>query len=504
MRQEPPNIILIVMDTARADHLSCYGYHRNTSPNINKIAERGILFENAFSAAIWSPPSHASIFTGKYPSYHKTLGRNIYLSPHNATLAGVLGANGYSTIGITNCRLLGVGTGFDRGFQRYIEPSKCLPLPKELGEAETLSMALELLTHAPKDLIRTLTFGPDEYSLRTTGIIKAFIESRRESRKPFFLFANFFNCHAPYDPPRPFKGRFCNGFTEPRLYIMELVSEKIFRRTQQRIFDNNVDINKLLYVAAGASEARFRYMAKELEMSEEEWEVIRAWYDGEIAYLDHCIGELLSFLCCEGIFDDTLIIITADHGEDFGEHGLASHHFGLYDSLLHVPLIMSCPFLMPTKKRLPQTVSTVDILPTVLSLCNIDIKCEIQGEPLEPFEKREVHDFVCAECGESVTKLTPFERFNSKLRSVDKGSKCIRNPALKYILHPGGREELYNTVDDPFEENNIVHQHPNTAKSLKRQLERTLDITYFGPKETFHDEKDRAEMMKRLRALGYV
>lgn len=504
MSRISPNIILIVMDTARADHLSSYGYHRNTSPNMDKIAEQGVLFENAFSAAIWSPPSHASIFTGKYPSYHKTLGRNTYLAKVNTTLAEILGANGYSTMGITNCGLLGLGTGFEKGFQKYIEPSRYLTRPKQLDKADTLSMLLELLTHSPRDFVRTLVFGPDQYSSRTTEIIKGFIRGKQANKKPFFLFVNYFNCHAPYDPPRPFKGRFCKEFTEPRLYIMEFILERIFGKTRQRVPDKDLDIKKLKYIAAGASEARFRYMAKELQISEKEWEVIRSWYDGEIAYLDYCIGGLINFLRNEGIFDNTLIIITADHGEDFGEHGLASHHFGLYDSLLHVPLIMSHPSLIPRKKRLQQVVSTIDIFPTVLSLCNISAKDEIQGKRLDPFEKRKIHDFVCAECGESVTKLRPFEMFSSKLRSVDRGSKCIRNAAFKYIFYPGGREELYHTVNDPLEENNIVHDRPDKAKYLKTQIERMLDIAYFGAKEPFRDEKDRNEMMKRLRALGYV
>ncbi len=504
MKHALPNIFLIVMDTVRADHLSSYGHHRRTSPNIDKIAEHGILFENAFSAGIWSPPSHASIFTGKYPSYHKTLGRNIYLARDNTTLAQILGANGYSTMGITNCGLLGRGTGFEKGFQRYVEPSRCLTRPKELDKADTLSMLLELLTHAPKDFVKTLVFGPDQYNSHTNEIIRDFIRSKKANKKPFFLFANYFNCHAPYDPPRPFKERFCNGFTEPKLFIMELLLERIFGKTRQRIPNKNLEIDKLKYIAAGASEARFRYMAKELQISENEWEVIRSWYDGEIAYLDYCIGELTNFLYNEGVFDNTLMILTADHGEDFGEHGLASHHFGLYDSLLHVPLIMSYPSLIPRKKRLPQIVSTIDILPTVLSLCNISVKDEIQGKRLDPFEKRKIHNFVCAECGESVTKLRFWEMFSSKLRSVDRGSKCLRNEHLKYIFHPRGREELYDTVKDPLEENNIVHEHPDEARYLKRQLEKNLDITYFGPRESFRDANDRNEMMKRLKALGYV
>lgn len=518
MKQKFPNIILIVMDTVRADHLSCYGYRRKTTPNIDKIAEQGVVFENAFSSATWSPPSHASIFTGKYPSYHKTLGRNVYLARDNTTLASILETHGYSTIGITNCSLVGLGTGFERGFQTFVEPrAYARALPKELHKkASTLSMLLELFIHDPKKLVKTLVFGPDQHNTLTNEIIKGIVKTKQASKKPFFLFVNYFNCHAPYDPPRPFKERFCSGFTEPRLFIMEFALERILGKSGERILDRDLDIMKLKYIA-GPSEARFSYMASELQISEKEWEVIQSWYDGEIAYLDHCIHELINFVYNEGLDDSTVLIITADHGENFGQHGLAGHHFGLYDSVLHVPLIMSCPSLIPKKKRLTEIVSTIDILPTVMSLCNLSVKDEIQGENLDPFEERKIHDFVCAECGESVTRWAlsfglrgsrvRSERPDSispKVRSMDIGSKCIRNGEFKYILSADAKEELYDMVNDPTEENNILNEHPDKAGYLRRQLEKTLDAAYFGPKEISYDEKERTEIIDRLKALGYI
>jgi len=518
-----PNVILIVMDTVRADHLSCYGYHRKTTPNIDRIAELGVLFENAFTTGTWSPPSHASIFTGKYPSYHKTLGRNVYLSKDNATIAEILKAEGYSTMGVTNCTLLRPGTGFERGFQNFLEPFEYFVLPLWFHrKSYTLSTLLERLFLDPKDFVRALTFGPGKFNAYTNKIIKSLIESDQAGKKPFFLFVNYFNCHAPYDPPKPFKERFCDGFTEPPLYVMEFILEKILGKTGQKIANRDLDMAKLLKIAGSSGLARFSYMAKELQISEREWEVVRSWYDGEIAYLDYCIGELISFLCNEGLFDNTVIIITADHGENFGEHGLAGHHFGLYDSVLHVPLIMCCPSLIPRGKRVPEIVSSVDILPTVLSLCNLSVKDDIQGKRLFPFEERGFHDFICAECEESVARwaLTRHATITgalksvnsklqsldivSKLRPIDVGSKCIRNGEFKYIFSADGREELYDVVNDPTEEKNIINEHPDEARYLRGQLEKTIDITYFGPEEISYDEKERIEIVSRLKALGYI
>ncbi len=339
-RSKKPNIILLVMDAVRADHLSCYGYHRRTSPNIDKIAKRGVLFEKAFSAADWSPPSHVSIFTGKYTSYHKTLGRNVFLGKENLTIADILSSNGYSTIGISGNIIISPEFKFDKGFQKYIT-------------MDTSYRSFKFIKQSPKDFIRTLIYGPDRYTYRINEIIKRFL-SKHDRKNPFFMFINFYNCHAPYDPPRPFKKRFCGSFDEPTLFITEFLSKKIFRNTKEKITDSDSDIQKLNYIAS--DDGQYSFIEKELEVSPEEWEIIKSWYDGEISYLDYRIGELLNFFEDRGFHDNTLLILTSDHGENFGEHGLATHQFCLYDSLLHVPLIMAYPEAIPEGKKISNLV----------------------------------------------------------------------------------------------------------------------------------------------------
>jgi len=147
------------MDAVRAAHLSCYGYHRKTSPNIDKLARQGILFENAFSAAEWSYPSHASIFTGKYPSYHKTLGKNIRLHKENTTIAEILDSNGYQTFGVTSNMLLSPTNGFSKGFQNYVV-------------LDTPYRSFKFVRQSPKDFIRTLIYGLDWYTYRNIEITR--------------------------------------------------------------------------------------------------------------------------------------------------------------------------------------------------------------------------------------------------------------------------------------------------------------------------------------------
>lgn len=490
-KKEVPNVILIVLDAVRSDHLSCYGYHRKTSPNIDKLAKQGILFENAFSAAEWSYPSHASIFTGKYPSFHKTLGKDLLLHKENTTIAEILNLKGYQTVGVTSNLLLSPFNGFDKGFQNYF----VLDAPfRNFG----------LLQQSYKNFVRTLIYGPDWFTYRNIMTIKKFLSNN--DKKPFFLFSNLYSCHAPYDPPRPFKRRFCNSLHEPPLYLMEFLSSKVCGHTGEKLDDNSFDVRKLNRIAC--DDGQYEFMAKELEVTRGEWDVVKSWYDGCISYLDYRIGELINYLGEQGELDNTLLIITSDHGENFGEHGLASHQFCLYDSLLHVPLIMVYPDIIPKGRKISSLVSTVDIFPSILDILNIEgFQNNIQGKSLFPFENRKIHDFICAECGESVTNIPSnsisFRKLRPKLKPYDKGSKCVRTESHKYILSADGREELYDIRVDPAESVNIASKHPDKVKHLRKLLEDTLDISYFGPRDLVKGVKGN-EIVDRLQALGYI
>ena len=486
--ESKPNVILVVMDAVRADHLSCYGYHRQTSPNIDNLAKKGVLFENAFSTAEWSYPSHASIFTGKYPSFHKTLGKDVCLHKENTTIAEILSASGYQTIGLSGNDLLSPINGFSRGFQNYIV----------YDVHYEIRSILKIMKKNPKDFARTLIYGRDGYTFQNIEQIKEFLKKRKKE-KPFFLFTNLYNSHAPYNPPRPFKKHFCHNLYRPKLSIMELVFHMIFRHPGGKI--PNFDIRKLNLIAN--DHGQYSFMAKEFQVSEEEWKVVKSWYDGEILYLDYRIGELVEFLQSEGIFENTLLVITSDHGENFGEHGLASHQFCLYDSLIHVPLIMVYPDIIPRGRRISNMVSHLDIFPTILNLLNIKgYRNDIQGKSLFPFNDRKIHDFICAECGESVRSRLEVS-LRSKLKAYDKGYKCLRTKSYKYIISADQKEELYNVKKDPLEKVNIAEKYPDQTKYFKKQLENTIDISFFGPKE-FPATKDREEILKRLQSLGYI
>jgi len=485
--EHKPNVILIVMDTARADHFSSYGYYRQTTPNLDNIARRGVLFENAFSAAPWTPPSHASIFTGKYPSHHGTTGDNIYFNKENSTLAEILQSMGYKTFGITCCGILSAVNGFNKGFEDFIEMYKMSPL------------TLRSMRQCPIDTLRTLIYGPDEHTYRTIETAKKFLR-RHSGKKPFFMFINFFNCHAPYNPPIPFKQRFCEFYEEPKLFIMQLLMHKIFHKPLGKIRYRNLNMQKLEYIASG--KGAFSYLAKEIQISEEEWEVIKSWYDGEIAYLDYRIGEFVSFLCDEGLFDKTIFILTSDHGESFGEHGLADHPFCLYDNILKVPLIMTYPTSIPEGKRFSELVSTVDIFPTVLDILgNNSTKDKMDGRSLYPFDGCRIHDFICAEYGGRPI----FTGIDVKLkaRGLYSKLKCVRTESHKYILSSNKKEELYDIRSDPQEKINMAINYPRKIEQMKERLEKCIG-TSFSSLERSSAKGFKEKILSRLKALGYI
>jgi len=485
-----PNVVLVVMDAVRADHLSCYGYRRKTSPNIDCLAKKGVLFERAFSTAEWSYPSHASIFTGKYPSHHSTLGKDIFLHKENTTIAEILSWNGYQTIGLSSNELLSPINGFNKGFQKYF----VFDIPPKIRSV------FGSIKQSPKDFARTFIYGGDGYTYRNIEKIKGFLKNCRRE-EPFFLFTNLYNCHAPYNPPRPFKEHFCGSLDRPPFYTMEFIFHMIFGHPGGKIPGFNVQKLNLIASEGG----QYSFMAKEFQMSEKEWEVIKSWYDGEILYLDYRIGELIDFLQDREILENTLLIITSDHGENFGEHGLASHQFCLYDTLIHVPLIMVYPDVIPRGRKISSLVSHIDIFPTILNLLNIKgYRHDIQGKSLFPFKDRKIHDFVCAECGESVTSrlVGTWKKYGHKLKPYDKGSKCLRTEDYKYILSADQNEELYDIQKDPLEKVNIANEHPDKTKCFRKQLENAIDISFFGPREFAKQEREK--ILNKLQALGYI
>ena len=465
MRQYP-NIILIVMDAVRADHLSCYGYSRPTTPFLEALGADGIIFDRAFAAAPWTPPSHASLFTGTYPSQHGVdVDENLHLSGQHPTMAEILSRKGYATLAILPDAHLSEARGFARGFSEFVETFR-MPY-----------VAFDY--HSATSFLRNLVLGRDARAYHSSRLLKSWLHKQvRSEARPFFAFINYKTAHNSYRSPLPFRSRF-----------------KISASTAQ-------DPRKLRYYANGGA---YPYMAGGLDMTERDMQVVQSWYDGAIAYLDHAIRDVAQFLKQLEVYDDTFIIITADHGENFGDHGLGYHLFCLYDSLIRVPLLLSYPRLGKSGKRMNSLVSLTDVLPTILELigCDLGDYPEIQGKSLLPFNGG-VHGHIFAEFGrprymlKRLTARYPEHDFSR----YDKGLRCIRTTELKLIVGSDGSEELYHLPSDPAEISNVIKDYPAEADILRCALQDRLVPSPAAAASLPSREDDRV-ITKNLEDLGY-
>jgi arylsulfatase A-like enzyme len=454
-----PNILLIVMDATRARHLSCYGYHRPTTPNIERFAERAVLYETAISPSGWSLPAHASIFTGLYPSKHGADDQHKYLTPEIPTMAEVLRSRGYHTCAFCYNEYVGSPTGLNRGFEEFnpvmgraLHPMRKVARKIERGIASLLGLR-------------------DTGTLYINGQVKSKLRQLQVDERPFFLFVHYNEPHGPYRPPRRYNS-----------YLPKGVSRR---------------------AAGQVNQDQWKYFVDPTSMTERDFEILRALYDAEITYLDSQIARVFRWLEDMGALDETLIIITADHGDNIGDHQLMGHSYCLYDTLLHVPLIIHYPNGAMAPHRVTHQVQTLDILPTILAMLgdNSSEPCDsLQGYDLLSSDR---HEFTIAEQSRPDLSIL-HQRFpDVDVSRFDRALKMIRTDRYKYIQGSDERYELYDLVQDPEEKNNIIDENPGIANSLNQHL---IDWSNSFKAASLPDEAPEfdEEVKARLRALGYL
>ncbi|MFB0562463.1 MAG: sulfatase-like hydrolase/transferase, partial [Candidatus Lokiarchaeia archaeon] len=385
-RSKGPNIILISIDALRADHLSCYGYHRNTSPYIDQLAREGVLFKNGFSQATWTLPSHASIFLSQYVWRHKIDDKKKRMGNSNVTLAEILRNENYITAAFVGGGYVVPKFGFSQGFDIYFQAQ---PKWKTLGQMGSYQD-------------------------------RVFCWLEKHQRKRFFLFLHTNDVHCPYNPPGDYHDLYTEGYQDH-----QALDKKIARELYKLVLTKE----ELLYL---------------LDL-----------YDGEITYVDDQLGELFEKLEQLGIDDNTIIIITADHGEAFKEHDKLGHWDEPYIEEVHVPLIMRGPGI-PKNRIYENYVQHIDIVPTILEILNIPQRKEMQGRSLLPLMNNcEIEeDFKTYSFGQCY----PQQPCSTSLRTKE----------WTYIMNHNGPHELYDRLNDPKEQNNIIEKRPLIAKKLKK------------------------------------
>lgn len=427
------NVLLIILDTVRAASLSLYGNPRNTSPNLVETARQAVVFRNAFSTAPWTLPSHASMFTGRRPDEFEADWRSP-LGEEPITLAAVLREHGYRTGGFAaNTFYASRESGLARGFVHY----EAYPIWSSDHFLSASSIARVLLGR--HDFRRF--FGIDEEPGRRTAptVIASFLEWQdRDHDQPFFGFINLFDAHAPYLPPAPYDTLF-----GPRL---------IGRDPSMR---------------EGRS-----FTTRELRAE------IDA-YEGAIAYLDHHIGMLMEELDARGVLENTLVVVTSDHGEEFGEHDVFTHGNSLYRHVLHVPLLMRFPDHVPQGRTVERWVSTRDLAATILDLVNVE--SPLPGRSLARFWSDSVG-------GDTLFAMVSHATGRPDAYPVSRGDMfSVMAEPYRYIRSGDGSEEMFDLGKDPFEQVNRIADRSaaGVGEALRAYLANQLQQSHrFAADET--------------------
>ncbi|QEH37485.1 Arylsulfatase [Aquisphaera giovannonii] len=446
-----PNVLLIVMDDVRAESLSLHGNARPTAPRLEEIAGRGVRFDSARSAAPWTLPSHASMFTGQWP-HNLSVDWTHGLDARQPTLAGVLAGEGYATAGfVANTYYCNARYGLDRGFARYEDylENEAVSLFETVRSASLGKGLLQLLGYS----MRFTTADAD--TRKSAATINAHAldwVDHRPADRPFFLFLNYYDAHGPFLPPKDATRRFglCG--------LSEREQVEILKRAHETLANPS---------ASAEDKDRARQQVRDLK---------RDGYESCIAYLDDQVGRLIDGLRSRGVLDETLVIITSDHGEHFEERGFYGHGLSLYRREIHVPLVILPPSGEVGRRVVPEPVSLRDIPATVLEMAGLGGRSPFPGRPLTRCFRPGAGPpsgpgtAVLSEVGHQTT-VAPTPGVPASLSSV----QAVTTDHDVYMRNGDGREELYDRRADPDETRNRLEGEAAAAGPLRGLLERARE-----------------------------
>lgn len=439
MYSDRPNIIVIVADALRADHLSCHGYSRLTSPHLDKFAEECILFKSAFSASPSTVGSIPSILTGLYPSFHGTGvdGNILTLCRDIPTLPEVLNKEGYTTVGFNTNPYMASKHGYNRGYVSYFDlfPSQ----RKVCSKGANMEVA-------------------------------NWLENDRQ--QPFFMWIHYMDTHGPYYPREPYFSRYSSAQSKDQIASFKNRFDQIYAK-----------------------------LVKEPGLRDlEERQLIVNCYDSELRYFDENFEDLLNLLRRHHLLNNTIIIVTADHGEEFWEHDKWGHYMRMYDINLHVPLLLRYPAFASKGKSISKQVRNIDIFPTVLDILNITPEHYLSGVSLLPYVEDEssASEVAVVSEGGGVQGIS----VNLYIDRV----YSLRTPPWKYVKNvTQNKKQLYQLQNDPSELSNIAHEP--YAQDIIGELDLKL-TDLLKPTTKFKGDASLVEfdsqIIEKLRVLGYM
>ncbi len=514
-----PDILFIVLDTQRADRLGCYGYPKAITPNLDRFVQQGAIFQQGMSAAQWTIPSHASMFTGLYPTVHQVTQSNQQLSPDIPHLAELMTDAGYETAAFCNNPLVGIlDNGFQRGFEQFYNYGGAVPRVFEEGSRlpppfnklaqgirglmrQIAQPAQQLIAMSPKALSISVSAwftpiwsrlgnfkGQNERSVRH---LTKFLQQREESNgangseeRPLFMFLNLMETHFPFWPPAEF---------------LDKINPELLK--------NRVTKNEMLRWNREA----YRWVAPlDKPLTAVEAQVLSDLYDAEVAYQDDYLGMLFDVINSRANRENTITIIVGDHGDGLGEHQCVGHAFVAYQELVHVPLIMHWPGKIDANTSVEEPVSTRRVYHTMLNAAGLNDRKSLSL--LNVLAGNDVEN------GTAYSEIYPPLNFIDVLKTrhpelIDK-FRCLAmrrsvvRDGFKLIDVDDRQDELFDLAIDPEELTDILPDNPPQVTAMHSDLlafvenveEQQTAVNAMG--STFEVQDER--LLQQLRGLGYI
>ena len=458
---DAPNLVLVTLDTFRADHVGALGADGDPTPNLDAFADRGALFSRAYSQIPITGPSHLSILSGTYPWTHETMANGVAVPPDVAVLPELMGREGYRTAAFVSAFVLDGAFGYGRGFEIYDDAFNG---PKGVYDLSLARVWEQVWVRfgTISDLERRGDITVDD-ALAWLDTVSA--------DERFFLWVHLFDPHGPYAPPPPFDSMYYSG--DPR----DPANDSLAQATD--IAD---------------------YMLPSLRgITDIGWPV--AQYRGEISFADQQLGRVLDALSDHDLEDDTIVVVVADHGESLVEHDYYFNHgTQLYDPSTRVPLAIVAPGRIPPRTKVDHLVENVDLLPTILGLTHIDPPTGLQGRDLGPLIDGSAagDDLVYTICFDREANRATGEFMRYRRLGVRTGD-------ISFIYREEGAEEYYDLPTDPGELTNLAPLaiHGGLVQSLSAEVEDILESAGGGASERSSGELG-AGVRERLKDLGYI
>lgn len=491
-----PNIVIISLDAVRAQNSSFYGYSRNTTPFLSSMERELAIYENAISSTYWTMPSVASLFTGMYTSGHGLVVDGDKLSPYLQTLPKILRQHGYRCGAFVRNVYVSEYSGLDRDFDDFYS-TFVLDSLKKIASTISKHGVSRLQPPGINRLCDQVSSDGNKFKeyianmaarsidmLFDTGSRK-FVDNfsgwiKKSKPKPFFAYLHFLETHSPYRAPLKFAFEFLS-----------------LRDSIKRVSINHDHL---------------KFLLGESDMTSEDFRILVSCYDNSIRYVDHLIGKIVRLLQTNRVYDNTLIMVLADHGDNIGDHGLMFHYSCLYDTLIKIPLLVKFPAHIGITGRISQVVQNVDILPTILSLLDIQdthARKQIQGNDLLGLAAPSREQDLAV--SELIKTFGPDRAiYREQLSRFDRRLLSVRTKNRKFIHSSRGDHECYDLATDPDEMDNLYLKDDRFSDLMAKASKyyARMDDFYRSFKHSIEGDVDEDAiddtMIEQLKLLGYM